>query len=76
MAILSHNKQITSCRDDINEQEKKLRNQLLFLLLKEKEVIILNRKDITEKIGDLNLKIAKANEDLSEIELKYKMVLE
>lgn len=32
----------------------------------------MNRKDITDKIGDLNLKIAKANEDLNEIELNYK----
>jgi len=43
-----------------------------FVTKKEKEVIILKRKDITEKIGELNLKIAKANEELDEIELNYK----
>ena len=32
----------------------------------------MNRKEITEKIGEINLKIAKANEELDEIELNYK----
>ena len=34
--------------------------------------MILQRKDITEKIGKLNLKIAKANKELEELEIQYK----
>ena len=32
----------------------------------------MQRKDITQKIGELNLKIAKANKELEDIELSYK----
>lgn len=32
----------------------------------------MQRKDIAEKIGKLNLKIAKANKELEELELQYK----
>lgn len=35
-------------------------------------MIGLQRADITEKIGKLNIKIAKANKELEELELKYK----
>lgn len=34
--------------------------------------MILQRTDITEKIGKLNLKIAKANKELEELEIQYK----
>lgn len=32
----------------------------------------MQKRDITEKIGRLNIKIAKANKELEELELKYK----
>ena len=32
----------------------------------------MKRKEITEKIGELNLKIAMANKELNEMELNYK----
>lgn len=32
----------------------------------------MQRAEITEKIGSLNIKIAKANKELEELELKYK----
>ena len=34
--------------------------------------MILKRTDITGKIGELNIKIAKANRELEELEVKYK----
>ena len=46
--------------------------QLLFLCLKRKEVIHLQREELTEQIGKLNIKIIKANKELDELELKYK----
>lgn len=42
------------------------------MCLKRKEVIHLQREELTEQIGKLNIKIAKANKELDEFELKYK----
>lgn len=42
------------------------------MCLKRKEVIHLQREELTEQIGKLNIKIAKANKELDELELKYK----
>ena len=41
-----------------------------FFVIK-KEVVILKGNDITEKIGELNLKIAMANKELNEMEISY-----
>ena len=35
-------------------------------------MIHLQREELTEQIGKLNIKIAKANKELDELELKYK----
>ena len=42
------------------------------MCLKRKEVIHLQREELTEQIGKLNIKIIKANKELDELELKYK----